>query len=90
MLVPVKIKEHFIKSILNTVQATGGSLKGIVENSVINYSSSCRSKPERPSFIFGTQIKIFLMKSESSLILRRQQHNSNVPRHRNTARTSVK
>ncbi len=31
----------------------------------MNYSPSCRSKPVRPSFIFGTQIKIFLMKSES-------------------------
>ncbi len=31
------------------------------------------SKPVRPSFIFGTQIKIFLMKSESFLTLHRQQ-----------------
>ncbi len=30
------------------------------------------SKPVRPSFIFGTQIKIFLMKSESYLTLHRQ------------------
>ncbi len=29
---------------------------------------SCRSKPVRPSFIFRTQIKIFLMKSESFLM----------------------
>ncbi len=29
------------------------------ENSVINYSPSCRSKPVRPSIIFGPQIKIF-------------------------------
>ncbi len=29
------------------------------------------------------QIKMFLMKSESSLILHRQQHNWNVPRPRN-------
>ncbi len=36
---------------------------------IINYSPSCRSKLVRPSFIFGTQIKIFLMNSESSLIL---------------------
>ncbi len=36
---------------------------------VINYSSSCRSKSVRPSFIFRTQIKIFLMKSESFLTL---------------------
>ncbi len=43
------------------------------ENSVINYTPSFRSKPVRPSFIFGTQIKIFLMKSESFLILHRQQ-----------------
>ncbi len=31
------------------------------------------SKPVRPSFIIGTQIKIFLMKSESFLTLHRQQ-----------------
>ncbi len=41
------------------------------ENSVFKYSPSCRSKP---SFIFGTQIKMFLMISESYLILHRQQH----------------
>ncbi len=32
--------------------------------------------PVRPPFIFGTQIKIFLMKSESSLTLHRQQNNN--------------
>ncbi len=42
------------------------------ENSVINYSPSCRSKPVRPSFIFGTQMKIFLIQSENFLILHRQ------------------
>uniref|UniRef100_A0A671NRP1 ADAM metallopeptidase domain 19a n=1 Tax=Sinocyclocheilus anshuiensis TaxID=1608454 RepID=A0A671NRP1_9TELE len=36
------------------------------ENSVINYSPSCRSTPLRPSFIFRTQIKIFLIKSDGS------------------------
>jgi len=30
----------------------------------LGYSPSCRSKPVRLLFIFGTQIKIFLMKSE--------------------------
>ncbi len=30
-------------------------------NYVINYSPSCLSKPVRPSFIFRTQMKIFLM-----------------------------
>ncbi len=50
------------------------------ENSVINYSPSCRSKPIRPSFIFRTQIKMFLMKSESFLTLHRQQCNWNVSR----------
>ncbi len=34
---------------------------------VVNYSPSCRSKYIRPSFIFRTQIKIFLMKSERFL-----------------------
>ncbi len=37
------------------------------EKSVINYTPSCCSKHARPSLIFGTQIKIFLMHSESSL-----------------------
>ncbi len=60
--------------------------KGIVfsknESSVINYSPSCCSKPVRPSFIFRTQFKIFLMKSKSFLTLHRQQCNLNVPRPR--------
>ncbi len=54
----------------------GAVVKGIAHpkkiNSVINYSPSCQSKPVKPSFIFGTQIKIFLMHSESSLTLYRQ------------------
>ncbi len=57
-------------------------LKSIVHpkntNSVINYSPSCCSKPVRPSFVFGTQIKIFLMKSESFLTLHRQQGSNHV------------
>ncbi len=60
------------------------------ENSVINYLPSCRSKSVRPSFIFRTQIKMFLMKSERYLILHRQQCNWNVPRSRNVVNTSVK
>ncbi len=43
-----------------------------------------------PSFIFGTQIKIFLMKSESYQTLHRQQHNWNVPSPRNIVNTLVK
>ncbi len=35
----------------------------------MNYSASCRFKPARPSFIFGTQIKIFFMKHENFLNL---------------------
>ncbi len=46
----------------------------MTELPVCNYSPSCRSKPVRPLFIFGTQIKMFLIKSESSLTLHRQQH----------------
>ncbi len=42
------------------------------EKPVINYSPSCRSKPLRPSFIFRTQIRIVLMKSESFLTLHRE------------------
>ncbi len=48
------------------------------EKSVINYSPSCRSKPIRPSLIFGTQIEIFEMKSESLLTFHRQQHNYHI------------
>ncbi len=48
-------------------------IKGIVHPIMINYSPSCHSKPVRSLFIFGTQIKIFLMKSESFLTLHRQQ-----------------
>ncbi len=36
------------------------------------------TKPVRPSFIFGTQIKIFWMKSRRFLIFHRQQHNNHV------------
>ncbi len=50
------------------------SLKGIIQISVINYSPSCRFKHIRPSFILGTQIKIFWIESESSLTLHRQQY----------------
>ncbi len=44
-------------------------------HSVINYLASCHSKPMIILFIFRTQIKIFLMESESFLSLHRQQHN---------------
>ncbi len=54
------------------------------ENSVINYSPSCHCKPVRPSFIFGTQIKIFFYYPY------RPQHNCNVLRSRNIASSSVK
>ncbi len=43
------------------------------EKPVINYSPSCRSKPLRPSFLFRTQIRIVLIKSECFLTLHRQQ-----------------
>ncbi len=58
--------------------------------SVIIYSPSCRSKPVRSLFIFGTQIIICLMKSESSLTLHRQQCNWNVPRPRKVVMTAIK
>ncbi len=45
------------------------------DNFVMNYSPSCCSKPVKHSFIFGTLIEIFLMKSESFLSLHRQQGN---------------
>ncbi len=60
-----------------------------IKYSVVNYSPSCRSKPVITSFILETQIKIFLMKSESSdppqkaRVLPRS-------RHRKVVRTSVK
>ncbi len=44
----------------------------------------------RKTFIFRTQIKICMMKCENSLTLHRLQHNCNIPRSRNVARTSVK
>ncbi len=49
-------------------------LKIINENSVINYSPSCRSKTQK-TFVHlrKTQITIFLMKSESFLTLHRLQ-----------------
>ncbi len=46
-------------------------LKGLVKMKI--------SKPVRHSFIFGTQIKIFLMISESSQTLHCQQCNCNIP-----------
>ncbi len=46
-------------------------LKGLVKMKI--------SKPVRHSFIFGTQIKIFLMISESSQTLHWQQCNCNIP-----------
>ncbi len=56
---------------------------------LINCSPSCRSKPVRPLFICRTQMKILLMKSESSLTLHRPLHNWNVPRSINVAMASV-
>ncbi len=47
-------------------------------SSVISFSHSCSSKPVRPSFFFGTQIKIFFMKSDSFRTLHRQQRNWNM------------
>ncbi len=41
-------------------------------HSVIHYLPSCRSKFVRPSFTFGTQMKIFLMKSKSFLTLHKR------------------
>ncbi len=57
-----------------------GFFKRIVHSKIkiLTYSPSCRSKPARSLFIFGTQNKIFLIKSESSLTLW-QQRNCNVP-----------
>ncbi len=43
------------------------------ENAVINYSLSSHSKPTRPSIIFVTQMKVFLIKYETILTLHRQQ-----------------
>ncbi len=49
-----------------------------IPNSVIIYLPSCGSKPVIPLFIFGTQIKLFLIKSKSFLTLHRQQWNWNM------------
>ncbi len=48
------------------------------------------AKPVRPLLIFRTQIKIFLIKSESSLNLHRQQRKLNVPRPWNVVSFSKK
>ncbi len=48
------------------------------ENSVFKYSPSCCYKPVRPSFLFGTQTKIFLMKPKSYLTLHKQQRNYHI------------
>ncbi len=77
----------------NLLRCTCRSIKGSIHPKmkiVINYPLSCRSRAVRPSFIFRTQIKIFLMKSESYLTLHRQQLNWKVPRSRNVVNTSVK
>ncbi len=54
-------------------------IKGIVHSKmkVLSLSTHTYVVPNtvRPWFIFGTQIKIFLMKSESFLTLHRQQRN---------------
>ncbi len=42
-----------------------------------NYSSSCRFKPVRPSFIFRTQIKIFLSNRWPSIDSNVQKHSKN-------------
>ncbi len=54
-----KLKEH--------EERVRTDLKRLVHLKMKIMSPSCRSKPVRPSFIFGTQIKMFLMKSESSI-----------------------
>ncbi len=54
-----KLKEH--------EERVRTDLKGLVHLKMKIMSPSCRSKPVRPSFIFGTQIKMFLMKSEHSI-----------------------
>ncbi len=68
------VHSHFFPSFNSSSRNSSSKNK----NSVINYSPSCRSKPIRPSFIFWTQIKIFLIKSESFLTLHRQQRNYHV------------
>jgi len=48
-------------------KALKGTVHPKIKNYIIIFSRSCRSKPVRHSFIFRTQIKIFLMKSERFL-----------------------
>ncbi len=69
---------HVLKNtdLLKNESVSMFQFKGIVHPKMKVLSSpSCRSKP---SFIFGTQSKIFLMKSESFLTLDRQQRNYHV------------
>uniref|UniRef100_A0A672M254 Solute carrier family 25 member 29 n=1 Tax=Sinocyclocheilus grahami TaxID=75366 RepID=A0A672M254_SINGR len=56
---------HFFKGV-NKVQSF--LIKN--ENSAINYSPSCRSKPVRPLFIFRTQIKIFMYRNSLDCLIR--------------------
>ncbi len=61
--VSIDVNKSFISNILDgshsviSISYRVSSPKN--ENSVINYSPSCRSKSVRPSFIFRKQIKIF-------------------------------
>ncbi len=48
-------------------QIHGGDSSPKNENSVINYSPSCRSKHVRPLFVFGTQIKIYFLLNPRAL-----------------------
>ncbi len=67
---------NFKPVLLPNAKDKSGCFKGIVhpkKKIVNNYTPSCHSKPVRHLFVFGTQIKIFLIKSERSLTIHRQQ-----------------
>ncbi len=65
-------------------------LKGLVHTKIIILSLITHPHVVPNPFIFRTQIKMFLIKSEISQTLHRQQHNWNVPSYRNVINTSVK
>uniref|UniRef100_A0A671L2J1 Collagen, type XXVIII, alpha 1b n=1 Tax=Sinocyclocheilus anshuiensis TaxID=1608454 RepID=A0A671L2J1_9TELE len=69
LILQTKLKLKTLLYALQDLKRRQSHFKGIIhpknENSVITYSPSCCSIPIRPSLIFRTQIKIFLMKSES-------------------------
>ncbi len=67
--IPIQRMEKHFQKVTNTCLTLTylNKLQIYRSTSEINYSPSRRSKPVSPSFIFGTQMKIFFIRSESFL-----------------------